>query len=1109
MKFCGISVWVFLSVLLSVKTYAQFPYKESFRNSTAPGITFGGSPTAFLTAAPGTAQGGGSIDKEGEGYLRLTNNTKNQKGYIISNAEFPSTNGLSVIFEYYIYGGTGADGISLFLFDAAANPFNIGGFGGSLGYAQITTTDPVSPGVSKAYIAIGMDEFGNFSNPNQGRQGGPGFRPGSVTLRGKGDGAALTPDNYKYLTSVQTANIPGDSFSLVGNATSRQPDSTSSGYRRVYMDLAPNPNGGYNVTVRIMRGGTPNHISTVINNYYYPEVAPAQLRYGIASSTGDYTNFHEIRNVSIDVFKIDGLVKPFAANDVASACTGKIAIIDVTSNDTTVNAGGSINKASIDLDPSAAGTQSSYTVPGQGTFSLNSDGTVQFTPESAFTGSVTGYYSVKDSYGKTSDPASITLNYVAAPPQPSAGNDSLLNIIGATGSYILQGSNPQGNAGRWTQVSGPNTAVFSNKTIQNPLVSNLTGGVYVFRWAVSAVSGCELFDDVQLTVNHRPVAVNDTVTTSLNTHIPIEILANDIDADGNSTLNKASVSIKSSPVNGTIVLDPVSGIITYRPNTAFTGYDSFVYSVKDNYGVESNTAIVTIAVNIKPEGSPDNAFTETNTPVKVVVLDNDRGRSGASVLKNTDPANGTIALNSDGTFTYTPTAGFSGKDTFTYLLQNKEGLQSDPITVTVNVRPAGSADITATLMATPVTIAVKDNDASKNGTTVYPNTNPLHGSIVVNSDGRVTYTPVAGFSGTDSCTYILRNTEGLESDPIKIKITVNPIPPNAPDIEVDASPGTPVKVDIPVPPGGTVIIKDPPEHGTVTVDPNTGEVIYTPDPGYSGPDDFTYVIKDGNGNESSPGRVIITVNRPAKIGLAKGVTSILKNPDGSYNVKFTFTVVNYGDFKLERLSVTDDLAAAFPGSVVTVKSINGSGNLHVNNSYNGTTDTELLLPSSYISAIWKETIDVEVAVALNDKDGTFYNTARATGYAEGSGTKVEDQSTNGLTPDPVSSGDPSPSELTPVKLVKEPLFIPGGFSPNNDGINDYFVIENALGKQISLEVYNRWGNRVYRSDNYQNGWNGKCTEGIHVGEDVPVGTYYYVITIDKTEKKVGYITINR
>lgn len=1110
-KLLRFTVWIVYFVFLTGTVSAQFPYTESFKNSTAPGITFGGAPSAFLTAGGSSALGGTPIDAEGNGYLRLTNNTINQKGFIFSNAVFPSTNGLTVEFEYYIYGGggaNGADGISLFLFDATAEPFNIGGFGGSLGYAQITTTTPVSPGVSKGYLAIGLDEFGNFSNPTEGRQGGIGRIPGSVTLRGKGNGDALTPDNYRYLISVQTSSLASSPFGLTVGG-SRQPDPTSAGYRRVLMNLLPDPAGGYDITVKITTGGANPETHTVISNYHYTDAAPPTLRYGIASSTGARTNFHEIRNVYIDVYDPNALIKPIAVNDTLFSCQGKEALLDITANDKTQNGGGLISKSSIDLNPSADGIQTDLTVNGKGTFRVNTDGIVVFTPESDFLGTANATYTVKDTYGATSAPATITVIYLDGPGQIDAGQNKVLNISTESTGYTLQASIPPNNKGIWSQVSGPNRAVFADSSLYNSSVTNLIGGTYVFRWTVSTSGGCSVFDDVQIVVNHLPLAENDTVTTSLNTYIPISVLANDSDPDGNTTLNRASISIKGNPSHGTILTDPVTGIINYRPDENFSGYDSFIYTVKDNYDAESNQATVIIAINVKPEGSSDNSYTVSNIPVIIRVLDNDLGRTGATVVQNTDPSNGTIVVNTDGTITYTPAPGFSGKDTFTYRLRNQQNLLSDPITVTVNVRPAGSPDTRSTPVNTAVTIAVKDNDISKTGTTVIPSSNPAHGGIVVNTNGTVTYTPFNNFVGTDVFTYRLRTAESLESDPVTVTVTVSGVPAAAQDIEIEAPANGSTKIDIDVPPGSTIVITDPPKHGTVTVDPVTGEVIYTPDPGYSGPDDFTYIIRDGNGNESAPGRVIITVSRPAKIGLAKGLTALTKNPDGSYSLKFTFTLVNYGDIRIERISLTDDLAGAFPGAAVTVTGISASGDLKVNNGYNGTTDKEMLLPSSFIKPRWKETVDMEATVSPDEQERTFYNSAFTEGYAEGSGTKTEDQSTNGLSPDPVTSEDPAPSELTPVKLIKQPLQIPGGFSPNNDGINDYFVIENTQGKQVSLEVFNRWGNRIYRSPNYKNDWNGKCTEGIHIGDDVPVGTYYYVIVIDNKDKQVGYMTINR
>ena len=90
--------------------------------------------------------------------------------------------------------------------------------------------------------------------------------------------------------------------------------------------------------------------------------------------------------------------------------------------------------------------------------------------------------------------------------------------------------------------------------------------------------------------------------------------------------------------------------------------------------------------------------------------------------------------------------------------------------------------------------------------------------------------------------------------------------------------------------------------------------------------------------------------------------------------------------------------------------------------------------------------------------------------------------------------------------------IPEGFSPNDDGINDTFVIqgiENYADNRI--RIFNRWGNKVYEASPYRNDWDGRNHEGGNVGSDkLPVGTYYYLLWLRKNDSpKKGYIYLNR
>jgi gliding motility-associated-like protein len=103
-----------------------------------------------------------------------------------------------------------------------------------------------------------------------------------------------------------------------------------------------------------------------------------------------------------------------------------------------------------------------------------------------------------------------------------------------------------------------------------------------------------------------------------------------------------------------------------------------------------------------------------------------------------------------------------------------------------------------------------------------------------------------------------------------------------------------------------------------------------------------------------------------------------------------------------------------------------------------------------------------------------------------------------------------PSTVTVV--VNNCFFIPEGFSPNGDGINDLFVIRGILYYPANtFVIFNRWGNKVYEASPYQNTWDGKSTMGLRVGgDDLPIGTYFYVLDLgDGSDIYKGTIYLNR
>ena len=92
------------------------------------------------------------------------------------------------------------------------------------------------------------------------------------------------------------------------------------------------------------------------------------------------------------------------------------------------------------------------------------------------------------------------------------------------------------------------------------------------------------------------------------------------------------------------------------------------------------------------------------------------------------------------------------------------------------------------------------------------------------------------------------------------------------------------------------------------------------------------------------------------------------------------------------------------------------------------------------------------------------------------------------------------------------ISIPEGFSPNQDGVHDYFVIIRPSNFTIDLKIFNRWGNYVYTNSNYKNEWNGIGTDNF-LGQELPEGGYYYTVkaTDDKGKIQIfnGFVLLQR
>ena len=198
-------------------------------------------------------------------------------------------------------------------------------------------------------------------------------------------------------------------------------------------------------------------------------------------------------------------------------------------------------------------------------------------------------------------------------------------------------------------------------------------------------------------VNSPPVANGDAYSTPGNTALVVAapgVLANDTDANG----DPLTASKNANPLHGTVTVN-ANGSFTYTPTTGYVGPDSFKYKASDGTA-QSTAATVSITVtssNAAPVATADSYSTAQNTALNVPapgVLSNDTDANGdpLTAAKITNPGHGSVTLNADGSFTYTPTTGYTGPDSFTYKASDGTA-QSAAATVSITVNAAAAATV--------------------------------------------------------------------------------------------------------------------------------------------------------------------------------------------------------------------------------------------------------------------------------------------------------------------------------------------------------------------------------------------------------------------------------
>jgi hypothetical protein len=591
-----------------------------------------------------------------------------------------------------------------------------------------------------------------------------------------------------------------------------------------------------------------------------------------------------------------------------------VAVDDI--NGTLVDVPVSGNVLTNDLDPDGDNltvTTTPVTPPTNGTVTLNPDGSYTYTPTNGFTGTDTFVYSVcDDGVPQLCDQATVTITVT----EPTISNDppvanpdfyvTLVNVP-VPGNILTNDSDPDGDniILNTTPVSAPSNGSVTVNANGNIIYTPNTGftGTDVFTYRICDDGTPSLCDETTVTVvvmpdyngpdNDPPFAGDDFAFTPENEPVSGNLLPNDFDPNGDNII--LNVTPLSGPTNGTVAISP-DGSFTYTPNTDYTGPDQFIYRICDD-GVPSLCAEATAYITVYPANNPPVAVddinnTLVNVPVSGNVITNDYDIDGNSLTVNTtpvtSPVNGTVTLNANGTYTYTPNAGYTGEDTFTYqLCDDGNPVLCDEALVTITIveltldndPPVANPDFYVTLMNVPVPGNITMNDADPDGDDIILNTTPLtlpaNGTVTVNANGNIIYTPNTGFTGTDVFTYRICD-DGVPSlcDETTVTIVVVPDyngPDNDPPFAGDDAAFTPVNVPVSGnhfvndfdPNGDNIVINTTPlsgpTNGTVVIQTN-GTYTYTPNTGYVGPDQFVYrICDDGTPSLCAEATAYITV----------------------------------------------------------------------------------------------------------------------------------------------------------------------------------------------------------------------------------------------------------
>lgn len=713
-------------------------------------------------------------------------------------------------------------------------------------------------------------------------------------------------------------------------------------------------------------------------------------------------------------------------------------------------------------------TTSIIDLPNIGSAILTTNNCVNYSPNNNVSGNDTIVIKSCDSFGACS--TGIIVITVLPPTNlpPVVPNVSITTPFNVDVTPCLSITDPDGDPTTITITDQPNNGlatIVNNCILYNP--NNTFNGTDIIQVSVCDDNGACTTAFVNITVlpstNQAPTAqqVQATIACS-GTPVISCITATDPDGD---PLTYTVLSI--TPNAGTATIVNTNCVQYVAANTFGT------ITVKVNV-CDDNAACITVDVpftatntGVLPTVLSENKSTQQNTPL--TITPNMNNINSPTITITQGAANGSSSLN-NGNIVYQPNPTFVGTDTIEIKVCNLQGACDlaplcDVATYVIAVNDALIANDDVDLNAednNPLVINYLNNDIYSVlcNNPVQIITAPSNGVVILNNNGTFTYIANEGFVGVDIFEYQICDTNlGIDVAQVVVNVTNNidaiadiantcqnaQVTINTLDNDVYTNIYLDTLIDGGIP------------NSAVTFDILTGVLTYFPAADFAGKDTLKYVICSNNlGCDTA--LVIINILPTAINPTANNDASEVFN-----NTTVTNNVIS-NDVDLNTtgtLTVTNILQ---PSNGTAILNLDGTITYNPNDTYVGT-DT-----------ITYTICDVDVACGNNVCANAIWII-----------TVKEDQAQNC---DPV---------------------IYGTFSPNGDAYNESFEIDNldcAENVKNSLLVFNRWGNVVYKADNYVSGtWKGTLNES---DKELPDGTYFYILKIPaKDYEKQGYVEIAR